>query len=101
VASIAFSPAPSSGQQVGPHPFPVAGGRVAAGRKRPAEALPALERVRRYFTEKKIAYDAALATLEVAVLQLEAGRSREVRTLAKQMIWIFNAQRVHQESWQR
>jgi transcriptional regulator with XRE-family HTH domain len=73
-------------------------GRVAAGLKRQAEALPALERVRRYFTEKKIAYDAALATLEVAVLHLEAGRSREVRTLAEQMLWIFNAQRVHQEA---
>ncbi len=73
-------------------------GRVAAGLKRREEALPALEQVRRYFTEKQIAYDAALASLEVAVLYLEAGRTDEVKDLADQMFWIFKAQRVHQEA---
>ena len=72
-------------------------GRVAAGLDRREEALQALEQVRRYFTGKQIAYDAALASLEVAVLDLEAGRTGEVKRLAEEMVWIFTAQGVHQE----
>jgi transcriptional regulator with XRE-family HTH domain len=73
-------------------------GRVAAGLKRRQEALPALEQVRRYFTTKGIAYDAALASLEVAVLYLEEDRTGEVKALAREMAPIFNAQGVHQEA---
>jgi transcriptional regulator with XRE-family HTH domain len=73
-------------------------GRVAAGLDKREEALPALEQVRRYFTTEQIAYDAALASLEVAVLVLEAGRTGEVRTLAEEMLWIFQAQGVHREA---
>ena len=73
-------------------------GRVASGLERRPEALIALEQVRRYFTTKQIAYDAALVSLEVAVLYLEAGRTREVKRLAEEMLWIFTAQGVHQET---
>jgi transcriptional regulator with XRE-family HTH domain len=73
-------------------------GRVAVGLERREEALPALEQVRRYFTSKQIAYDAALASLEVAVLYLEAGQAGEVKRLAEEMLWIFTAQGVHQEA---
>jgi transcriptional regulator with XRE-family HTH domain len=73
-------------------------GRVIAGLKRREEALPALEQVRRYFTTKQIAYDAALASLEVAVLYLEAGRTGEVKRLAEEMLWIFKTQGVRQET---
>ncbi|HEV2853274.1 MAG TPA: helix-turn-helix transcriptional regulator [Thermoanaerobaculia bacterium] len=73
-------------------------GRVSAGLDRREEALPALEQVRRYFTREQIAYDAALASLEVAVLYLEAGRTGEVKALAEEMLWIFKAQGVHQEA---
>ncbi len=73
-------------------------GRVAAGLKRLEEALPALEQVRRYFTTKGIAYDAALASLEVAVVYLEESRTEEVKALAREMAPIFTAQGVHQEA---
>jgi transcriptional regulator with XRE-family HTH domain len=73
-------------------------GRVVAGLKRRGEALPALEQVRRYFTTNQIAYDAALASLEVAVLYLEAGRTGEVKRLAEEMLWIFKAQGVRQDA---
>jgi tetratricopeptide (TPR) repeat protein len=73
-------------------------GRVAAGLKRLEEALPALEQVRRYFTGQEIAYDAALASLELAVLYLEDHRAREVKVLAEEMLWIFTGQRVHKEA---
>ncbi len=73
-------------------------GRVAAGLGRREEALQALERVRRYFTSEQIAYDAALASLEVAVLYLEAGRTGEVKRLAEEMVWVFKAQGVKEEA---
>ena len=50
------------------------------------------------FTAREIAYDAALASLELAILYLEDGRTAEVRTLARQMLWIFRAQGVHREA---
>ncbi len=73
-------------------------GRVLAGLDRPQEALPILEQVRRYFTASQIAYDAALASLEVAVFYLERERTREVKRLAEEMLWIFKSQGVHQEA---
>jgi transcriptional regulator with XRE-family HTH domain/tetratricopeptide (TPR) repeat protein len=70
-------------------------GRVAAGLGRAAEAVEALSQVRAGFADLGIAYDAALATLELAVVYLEQGRTREVKALARQMAPIFKAQGVH------
>jgi len=73
-------------------------GRVLAGLRRLGEALPALEQVRRYFSAGQIAYDAALASLEVAVFYLEEKRPGEVKRLAEEMLWIFKSQGVHKEA---
>jgi transcriptional regulator with XRE-family HTH domain len=73
-------------------------GGVAAGLGRRAQAFAALEQVRRYFNDKRIAYDAALASLELAALYLEEERTAEVKTLADEMFWIFKAQGVHKEA---
>lgn len=73
-------------------------GRVAAGVGRTAEAISALQQVRRVFKDRDLAYDYALASLELAVLLLEQGRAAEVRGLAKEMLWIFRAQGVHREA---
>jgi transcriptional regulator with XRE-family HTH domain len=73
-------------------------GRVLAGLGRSREAIPALEQVRRYFSASQIAYDAALASLEVAVFYLEEERTGEVKRLAEEMLWIFKGQGVHQEA---
>jgi tetratricopeptide (TPR) repeat protein len=72
-------------------------GRVAAGLGRREEAMMALEQVKRYFTANRIAFDAALASVEVAVFYLEEGRTAEVKRLAEEMYWIFNAQEVAKE----
>ncbi len=72
--------------------------RVKSGLGKDQEALPALEQVQRYFTVKQIAYDAALASLEVSELLLEQGRTAEVRVLAEQMYWIFKNQQVQEEA---
>ncbi|MFY9825674.1 MAG: helix-turn-helix domain-containing protein [Thermoanaerobaculia bacterium] len=73
-------------------------GRVAAGLGRREQALAALEEVKRYFTAERIAFDAALASLEVAVLYLEEGRTGEVKTLAEEMFWTFDSQGVTEEA---
>jgi transcriptional regulator with XRE-family HTH domain len=70
-------------------------GRTAAGLGRAGEAVEALSHVRAEFADLGIAYDAALATLELAVVHLEQGRAREVKVLARQMAPIFKAQGVH------
>jgi tetratricopeptide (TPR) repeat protein len=73
-------------------------GRVLTGLERREEALRALEQVRRYFTANRIAYDAALASLEVAIFYLEQEQTSEVKRLAEEMLWIFKDQGVHQEA---
>ena len=72
--------------------------RVAAGEGRSEEAMSSLEQVCRTFTEQELPYDAALASLDLAVLWLEAGRTADVRELAVGMTWIFKAQKIHREA---
>ena len=73
-------------------------GRIDAGLGREREAEEAFQEVRQGFRERNIAFDFAKATLELAVLYRGQGRIAEVKSLAKQTIWIFEAQRVHQEA---
>jgi transcriptional regulator with XRE-family HTH domain len=73
-------------------------GRIAAGRGKTESAIIAFARVREEFAARGIAYDAALATLELAVLYLEQRRTFEVKALARQMAPIFHAQGVHREA---
>jgi tetratricopeptide (TPR) repeat protein len=72
--------------------------RVAAGEERREEAVAGLEQVRQAFTARGLAYDAALASLELAVLYLEEKRTVEVRRLARSMGWIFHAQGIAREA---
>jgi tetratricopeptide (TPR) repeat protein len=73
-------------------------GKVAAGMGRTAEAEEAFIRVRQEVTARGLAYDAALVSLDLALLYLEQGRMAEVRTLAESMAWIFAAQGVEREA---
>lgn len=73
-------------------------GRVAAGLGRSEQARTAFDSVRRTFARLGNAYDAALASLDLAVLLLEAGEKAAVRALAAEMAPIFDAQRVHREA---
>jgi transcriptional regulator with XRE-family HTH domain len=72
--------------------------RVASGLGRIDEAMPALEQVRRYFSVNRIAFDAALASLELATLYLKQSRTAELRQLTDELLWIFKNQAVHQEA---
>lgn len=74
-------------------------GRVAAGLGRREEARKIISKVQQEFTTRKIAFDAALASLELAVLFLEEDQAEEVRDLARQTAWIFRVQGVHREAF--
>lgn len=71
---------------------------VAAGLGRRREAIAGLEHVRDAFAAEGIGFDTALATLELAVLYLEEGRTREVRQLALGLAWVFQEEGVHQHA---
>ncbi len=73
-------------------------GWVAAGQGRRNEAIAILEEVRDDFTARKIAYDTALVTLELAVLYQEEGRTAEVTELAVLLAWVFNVEGVERET---
>ena len=73
-------------------------GLIEAGLGRPAAAEEALRRVRRGFIERGQGYDAALVTLDLALLYAEQGRHRDVLRLAEQTVPLFAAQDVHREA---
>lgn len=73
-------------------------GRISAGRGQRSKAVAILEQVRRELSERQIAFDAALVTLELAALYLEEGRTGEVQSLARGLAWIFARQGVPKET---
>lgn len=73
-------------------------GRIDAGLGCGQEAEAAFQQVRQALRARQIAYDFAKATLELAVLYRSQGRIAEVKSLARQTLWVFEAQRVHQEA---
>lgn len=72
--------------------------RVSAGRGRRGEAVAELDEVREDFARRRIAYDSALVSLELAILHLEDGHGAEARALVESMLWIFDAQGVGRET---
>jgi transcriptional regulator with XRE-family HTH domain len=72
--------------------------KVDAGQGRSDEAVAGLEQVRRDFTVRELPYDAALSSLDLAVLWLQAGRTAEVKELAVAMGWIFKAKGIQREA---
>jgi transcriptional regulator with XRE-family HTH domain len=72
--------------------------RVATGQGRRAAAIEILNQVRSEFVARALAYDSALASLDLAVLYLQEGRTRDVKTLAREMAPIFQTQGVHREA---
>lgn len=72
--------------------------RIQAGQGLREEAILGLEQVRRELTAREIPFDAALASLDLAVLYLEEGRTAEVKELAREMAEIFKAQGIAREA---
>jgi tetratricopeptide (TPR) repeat protein len=72
--------------------------KVRSGQGQVQEAAILLEQVIREFTALGLAYEAALASLDLAVLWLEAGRMAEVQGLALGMGWIFQVKGIAREA---
>jgi len=73
-------------------------GRIAAGLGDRTAARQAFDDARREFAARGMAYDAALVSLELAVLLIENGETAEVRELAEEIAEIFRARDVHRET---
>ncbi|HZF08880.1 MAG TPA: helix-turn-helix transcriptional regulator [Thermoanaerobaculia bacterium] len=73
-------------------------GRIAGGLGRREEAAQILTGVRDEFDRLDLPYDTALASLDLAALRLEQGRTEEVKALARRMVETFLDQGVHREA---
>jgi tetratricopeptide (TPR) repeat protein len=73
-------------------------GRIAAGLGDRSGARRSFDDARREFAARGMAYDAALVSLELAVLLIEQGETAEVRELAEEIAEIFRARDVHRET---
>lgn len=73
-------------------------GRIAAGLGHSDEATAKLGQVRGDFLAHGLPYDAALAALELATFYLRAGRTEQVKDLARQMLPVFQVNEIHREA---
>jgi transcriptional regulator with XRE-family HTH domain len=73
-------------------------GRIAVGQGDASSGIATLSRVRGEFASRNLGYDTALVSLELAVSYAGQGRSDQVKTLARHMAPIFQAQDVHREA---
>lgn len=67
-------------------------GKIAVASGRRVEARVALDAVRRGFVEHELPYDAALVSMELALLYAEVGSTAEVERLTTEMYPIFVSQ---------
>jgi tetratricopeptide (TPR) repeat protein len=73
-------------------------GRIAAGLGDLDQARRHLTTVRQAFLAERNAFDAALATLDLVVVDLEEGRVAEVQALADEMVTVFQDLNVNREA---
>lgn len=73
-------------------------GKIAAGRGQVELAEECFVKTRDGFIARGIGYDAALVSLDLALLYLKDGRTADVKRLAEEMLPIFEAQDVHREA---
>jgi tetratricopeptide (TPR) repeat protein len=71
---------------------------LAAGLGRRSEALNILDDVRQAFGNEGLAYDYALASLDLALLYRQEDRFAEIKAVADEILVIFRAQNVHRET---
>jgi transcriptional regulator with XRE-family HTH domain len=72
--------------------------RVAGGLGRKDEERSGLEKVREEFASRRQGLQTALVSLELAVLHLEDGQTREVREVAEAMTWVLAAEGIEREA---
>jgi hypothetical protein len=73
-------------------------GKIAFATWRREEAEQAFLEVRRGFIQQGNGYDAAMVSLDLALLYLKEGRTGEVQRIAAEMHTLFDAQEIHREA---
>jgi transcriptional regulator with XRE-family HTH domain len=73
-------------------------GLAAAGVGQSTEAEAKLREARGVMAEREIAFDYALATLDLAVVLLGESRTAEVRAFATDLLWIFRSQQMSENA---
>jgi tetratricopeptide (TPR) repeat protein len=73
-------------------------GRIALGTGEEAAAEVAFRGVQREFFERNMGYDAALVSLDLAVLYAQAGRVVELKSLAVEIMPVFESREVNREA---
>ena len=73
-------------------------GKLAAAEERCGDAEAFLREARDGFLKHEVGYDAALVSLDLAMLYLDHGRHAEVIALAQEMFPIFQSRDVHREA---
>jgi tetratricopeptide (TPR) repeat protein len=73
-------------------------GRIARGLSRTGEAEEAFREVQRELLARGMGYDAALASLDLAILYARERRTAELKRLAVEMAPIFESRDVHREA---
>jgi tetratricopeptide (TPR) repeat protein len=73
-------------------------GKIAFATGQLAEAEQAFREVRRGFIQQGNGYDAAMVSLDLALLHLREGRTAEVQRIAAEMHTLFDAQEIHREA---
>lgn len=74
-------------------------GRIAAGTGAMQDAEKAFLLVRDGFLRQANDYDAAMVSMDLAMLYLKAGRAEEVRKLAEEIHQVFDAEGVQRPRW--
>ncbi len=73
-------------------------GKIATAQGHLGKAAEVLQGVRQDLIERELGFDTALATLDLAHVYAQQGRSAEVRRLAEEMIPLFQARDIHREA---
>ncbi len=73
-------------------------GRIALGLGRPGDAEEAFREIQREFLARDMGYDAALVSLDLAILYARERRTSELKRLAAEMAPIFESRDVHREA---
>ncbi len=73
-------------------------GQLAVDSDRLSEAEGLFVEVKQFFVDKEMAHDVALVSLDLAGIYLRQGRVAELKALAAEMLTIFSALKIHQET---
>ncbi|HWM89636.1 MAG TPA: hypothetical protein VN493_02600 [Thermoanaerobaculia bacterium] len=73
-------------------------GKIAAARRDFVAAEAAFLQMRDGFLQEGLGYDAAIVSMDLALVYLRQGRTAELKALAREMLPIFRSQDVHREA---